>query len=189
MLLKRLFSSLVCLALLVPAALPASENGEEEFVEERRLRLWSTQTGNPDLVYSTYLRIDRMEGTGPGSWVYEWSAIGDYFADRGESLAAAGSRIAARDAFLTTAKFYGIARFPAKTLPGQPEAYLKHLHYYRRAGEFFDPDHSIAEHRFVRVGHSRRERILLVVFCEKGRGSTVRIISARRGTSREARVY
>ena len=53
--------------------------------------------------------------------------------------ASAGNNAAARNAFLTAAKFYGIARFPAKTLPGQAEAYLKHLDYYRRAGEFFDP--------------------------------------------------
>jgi len=59
---------------------------DEDFVEERRLRLWSAQTQNRDLVYSTYLRIDHMEGTDPGSWVYEWSQIGKYFADRGDAL-------------------------------------------------------------------------------------------------------
>jgi esterase FrsA len=137
--LTRIFFSLIILAVLSPAAVLATEDGEKEFVEERRLRLWSAQTGNPDLIRSTYLRIDRMEGTEPGSWVYEWSSIGDYFADRGEVMADAGNGTAARDAFLTAAKFYGIARFPAKTLPGQAEAYQKHLKYYRRAGEFFEP--------------------------------------------------
>ena len=136
---KSLFLSLFSLVLLCTAALPVAEAAEEEFVEERRLRLWSAQTGNPDLIRSTYLRVHRMEGTEPGSWVYEWSSIGDYFADRGETLAGSGDGAGARDAFLTAAKFYGIARFPAKTLPGQSEAYQKHLKYYRRAGEFFDP--------------------------------------------------
>jgi esterase FrsA len=112
---------------------------EQELVEERRLRLWSAQTQNEDLVRSTYLRINNMQGTEAGSWVFEWSQIGKYFADRGEALAASDESDAARDAFLTAAKFYGIARFPAKTLPGQADAYQKHLQYYKRAGEFFDP--------------------------------------------------
>ena len=113
---------------------------DEEFVEERRLRLWSAQTQNRDLVYSTYLRINHLEGTDPGSWVYEWSRIADYFVDRGEVFATNDDRVAARNAFLTAAKFYGIARFPAKTLPGQLDAYRKHLRYYKRAGQYFDPE-------------------------------------------------
>jgi len=112
---------------------------EEEFVEERRLRLWSAQTRNTDLVRSTYGRITHLRGTDPGSWVFEWSQIGKYFADRGEAFATANELGAARKAFLTASKFYGIARFPAKTLAGQADAYRKHLQYYKRAGEYFDP--------------------------------------------------
>jgi hypothetical protein len=131
----------ISLILLAPAYLPAetTQHGEE-FVEERRLRLWSAQTKNRDLVYSTYLRIDQLEGTDPGSWVYEWSNIAKYFADRGEEFAKKEANEAARNAFLSAAKFYGIARFPAKTLPGQLDAYSKHLQYYKRAGEYFDPE-------------------------------------------------
>jgi esterase FrsA len=131
----------ISLILLAPAYLPAetTQHGEE-FVEERRLRLWSAQTKNRDLVYSTYLRIDHLEGTDPGSWVYEWSNIAKYFAVRGEEFAKKEANEAARNAFLTAAKFYGIARFPAKTLPGQLDAYSKHLQYYKRAGEYFDPE-------------------------------------------------
>ena len=138
--LNRLFIGIVGICVLGPICLQAegTRNGEE-FVEDRRLRLWSAQTQNRDLVYSTYLRIDHMEGTDPGSWVNEWSQIGRYFADRGEAFAAADEFAAARNAFLTASKFYGIARFPAKTLPGQPDAYRRHLQYYKRAGEFFDP--------------------------------------------------
>jgi len=128
------------LCILAPAYLHAGAGTDDEpLVEERRLRLWSAQTGNRDLVYSTFLRVDHLRGTDPGSWVYEWSQIGKYFHDRGEALAAAGERGQARAAFLNAAKFYGIARFPAKTLPGQEEAYRLHLQSYQRAGEFFDP--------------------------------------------------
>jgi esterase FrsA len=138
--LKYFLFGIVGFCLLSPDFLYAKEPaGEKELVEERRLRLWSAQTRNEDLVRSTYRRIERMKGTDPGSWVYEWSQIGKYFGDRGEAMATANQPEAARDAFLSAAKFYGIARFPAKTLPGQAKAYRKHLQYYKRAGEFFDP--------------------------------------------------
>ena len=144
--LKHLLFTIASIVAISLPVLPAqSETEQESFVEERRLRLWSAQTKNRDLVYSTYLLINHLEGTDPGSWVYEWSNIGKYFADRGEALAAADEREAARDAFLNAAKFYGIARFPAKTLPGQLEAYRKHLQYYKRAGEFFDPALSVLD--------------------------------------------
>jgi uncharacterized DUF497 family protein len=55
--------------------------------------------------------------------------------------------------------------------------------------EFFDPTHSGDEDRFIRIGHSSRSRLLLVVFCEREDGEVVRIISARQATPREERQY
>jgi uncharacterized protein len=55
--------------------------------------------------------------------------------------------------------------------------------------EYFDPEHSLNEDRFIRIGHSTRGRILLVVFCEKAERSTIRIISARKATTREMSAY
>jgi esterase FrsA len=134
---NRLINTLIVCLVLLPVEPPNA--ADNELVEERRLRLWSAQTGNQDLVYSTVLRIDNKEGTDPGSWVYEWSSIGDYFADQGEQSARADDKAAARNAYLTAAKFYGIARFPAKVQPGQTGAYQKHLENYKLAGQFFDP--------------------------------------------------
>ena len=134
------------LGVLAPFCVQADDDIDgESFVEERRLRLWTAQTNNHDLVYSTYERINHLRGTDPGSWVYEWSHIGAYFAAQGEAHAADDEPDAARDAFLSASKFYGIARFPAKTLAGQPEAYQKHLQYYERAGEFFEPQLIVIE--------------------------------------------
>ena len=138
--LQHLLFGFIGLCLFSQDFLRAEETANGEgFVEERRLRLWSAQTQNRDLVHSTYARISHMRGTDPGSWVYEWSQVAQYFADRGEAFAAADEVDAARTAFLNASKFYGIARFPAKTLPGQADAYRKHLQYYKRAGEYFDP--------------------------------------------------
>jgi uncharacterized DUF497 family protein len=52
---------------------------------------------------------------------------------------------------------------------------------------FPDRDHSSQEQRFVTVGMSSRERILVVVHAEEG--SNVRIISARPATRQERRFY
>ena len=52
---------------------------------------------------------------------------------------------------------------------------------------FDDPDHSADESREVIVGHSTRQRLLIVSFTERGR--KVRIISARRATKRERHDY
>ena len=50
-----------------------------------------------------------------------------------------------------------------------------------------DPRHSIEEDRHVLLGLSRRDRLLAVMFTE--RGEAIRIISARRATRQERRNY
>ena len=50
-----------------------------------------------------------------------------------------------------------------------------------------DPDHSYGEQRFIALGRSARGRLLVVAYAE--RGSSIRIISCRRATSAERRVY
>ena len=52
---------------------------------------------------------------------------------------------------------------------------------------FPDPEHSIDERRNVTIGTSANGRILVVVHTD--RAGTVRLISARRATSRERRFY
>lgn len=50
-----------------------------------------------------------------------------------------------------------------------------------------DPLHSHSEHRFVLIGHSNKNKLLVVVHTE--RGEKVRIISARLATRQERRYY
>lgn len=59
------------------------------------------------------------------------------------------------------------------------------MFYDPRAATFEDPDHSVGEQRFVTVGYSAVER--LVVVCHAERANSVRIISARLATPRERR--
>jgi len=52
---------------------------------------------------------------------------------------------------------------------------------------FNDPDHSIGEHRFLTFGHSRMSQLLVVIHAERHRKT--RIISARRATRQERKIY
>jgi uncharacterized DUF497 family protein len=57
------------------------------------------------------------------------------------------------------------------------------------AREFFDPDHSDDEDRFLLVGRSYKLRVLLVCHCFREAEGTIRIISARRATRKERFEY
>jgi len=50
-----------------------------------------------------------------------------------------------------------------------------------------DPDHSADEHRYITIGLSDRGRLLMVAHAE--RRGRIRIISARKLTANERRVY
>ena len=49
--------------------------------------------------------------------------------------------------------------------------------------DFYDPDHSEAEHRYIIIGESSRNRLLLVAYTE--REDKIRLISARPATKQE----
>ncbi len=73
-------------------------------------------------------------------------------------------------------KKHGISFHEASTVFGDPLALT-----------FIDPDHSIGEHRFLTFGYSGLNQLLVVVHTER-RGKT-RIISARRATRQERKIY
>jgi uncharacterized DUF497 family protein len=73
-------------------------------------------------------------------------------------------------------KKHGISFHEAATVFGDPLAIT-----------FNDPDHSIGEHRFLTFGYSGANQLLVVVHTER-RGKT-RIISARRATRQERKIY
>lgn len=58
----------------------------------------------------------------------------------------------------------------------------------RHAVDFFDAEHGEDEDRFIRIGLSGRLNVLLVVYCESD-GTKIRIISARKATSNERKLY
>lgn len=52
-----------------------------------------------------------------------------------------------------------------------------------------DPDHSEDEDRFVILGFSEKLRLLVVCHCYRGGNHVIRIISARKATTRESSFY
>lgn len=53
--------------------------------------------------------------------------------------------------------------------------------------DFYDPDHSIEEHRYLIMGQSTAGRLLIVSYTE--RDQVIRLISAREMTASERRAY
>ena len=70
----------------------------------------------------------------------------------------------------------GVTFEEAATVFRDPLAYL-----------FDDDEHSAEEHRELIIGYSRRNRLLIVSFAE--RGDVIRIISARKADGDERRDY
>ena len=76
----------------------------------------------------------------------------------------------------TNIKKHGIAFNEAATVFGYP-----------LAATFYDPDHSHEESRYVTIGFSERNRILVISHTD--RNGVIRIISARKATNFERRFY
>ena len=53
--------------------------------------------------------------------------------------------------------------------------------------DFYDPDHSFDEQRYIIIGESRQGRLLVVSYTE--RGDAIRLISCRETTPAERTVY
>ncbi len=65
----------------------------------------------------------------------------------------------------------------------------QNIFFDENAVEFFDPDHSESENRFIMLGLSYRLRVLVVCHCFRESKSEIRIISARKATKKEQKVY
>jgi uncharacterized protein len=61
--------------------------------------------------------------------------------------------------------------------------------YDENAIEFFDPEHSRTEDRFLMLGFSLRLRVIVVSYCLRQKSMIIRIISARKASKKEEKVY
>lgn len=61
--------------------------------------------------------------------------------------------------------------------------------YDEHAIQFFDPDHSESEDRFILLGSSFKLKTLVVCHCFRKKETIIRIISARKADKDEEQVY
>ena len=55
--------------------------------------------------------------------------------------------------------------------------------------EYYDPDHSDSEDRFLMLGHNYRVRVLVVSYTLRRDGTEIRVISARKAMKKEQNAY
>ena len=55
--------------------------------------------------------------------------------------------------------------------------------------EYFDPDHSESEDRFLMLGLSYQVRVLVASYTLRKEGTEIRIISTRKATKKEQKAY
>ena len=74
----------------------------------------------------------------------------------------------------------------------------KHGISFEKAAEVFfdnnaimntDISHSYGEVRFIIIGFNKNSRLLTVCYCERKSGDKIRIISARKSTDKERKLY
>jgi len=61
--------------------------------------------------------------------------------------------------------------------------------YDEHAVQYFDPDHSVEEDRFILLGMSFRLRVIVVCHCYRESESVIRLFSARKAEKDEAQEY
>jgi len=65
----------------------------------------------------------------------------------------------------------------------------KSVFYDDFARQFYDEPHSEDEERFLLLGMSAKSRILLICHCELDSTNIIRLISARKATTKEKKLY
>jgi uncharacterized DUF497 family protein len=65
----------------------------------------------------------------------------------------------------------------------------KSVFYDENAIQFYDPEHSDVEERFILLGTSFKLKMLVVCHCFREEETKIRIISARKADTEEEQVY
>ena len=72
---------------------------------------------------------------------------------------------------------------------GVPFEEAQTVFFDEKAIEYFDPDHSETEDRYLMLGLSYSLRVLVMSYCLRKNGSEIRLISARKATKKEQKTY
>ncbi len=106
---------------------------------ERRIQSYVYDGVSREVIDVISSRVTTLEGDEPGSWVYEWSAVGNHFKSQAEQLLREDQSSDAMEAWLSAATFFALAGFPEYHSQPELAAYRLHLDAYRKAGELMQP--------------------------------------------------
>ena len=112
---------------------------------ERRIRAFAYLGADERVMRAAAERITTREGDAPGSWVYEWRTIAEYWEGIGDERAAQGYPDGALSAYLKANIYYGLTWFPGGHTPEERAAYESQLHVYQKAGAFFEVPLDVVE--------------------------------------------
>jgi esterase FrsA len=112
---------------------------------ERRIAAFAYQGADEAVLRATALKITTRDGDAPGSWVYEWRAIAEYYERVGDEQAKLAHRDAARGHYLKANVYYALAWFPGGYTPEEKAAYAKQLNVYQKAGALFEVPLEVVE--------------------------------------------
>ncbi len=134
---------LVSLLAASPSFAQASQNtgnvkDGHAVLEERRVRAYTGMGGDENVIRQTVARITKQDGDAPGSWVYEWRVLGEYYETRGDAFAKTGPRRAAQDAYIASIAYYALGWFPRVTNADEAKDYDQQLRVYQKAGKLMD---------------------------------------------------
>ncbi len=107
-------------------------------LEERRIRAYTYLGGDENIIRQTLQRIVKQEGDAPGGWVYEWSVLGKYYENHGDTLLETGQRRPALNAYMTSNVYYALAWFPRINSEQEAKAYDAQLRVYQKGGKLFE---------------------------------------------------
>jgi esterase FrsA len=80
-------------------------------------------------------RLTTLEGE---QWATTWSELARRWEERARKAEAAGNRMEAKEAYLKSYGYYGIARHPFPSTPGKQRAYAKAREMHLAASRYFD---------------------------------------------------
>ncbi|MBI2532581.1 MAG: alpha/beta fold hydrolase [Deltaproteobacteria bacterium] len=80
-------------------------------------------------------QINTFEGE---AWAVAWNALGARWEDRANAAEKAGDRAQAKEAYLKSYGYYGIARHPFPSTPGKRHGYAKTREMFLAASKYFD---------------------------------------------------
>lgn len=112
--------------------------GMKPFVQDRFVG-WVKMGADERELDAVLGRINRFNGEGRGSWVYELSKTAAEHEQAAASAEGAGNAQRAASEYKAAAIFYSLARFPFASSAAKEAAYERHIDCYLKAARYFEP--------------------------------------------------